>query len=101
MIEISYDREHYSVTVQGHAGAGEPGHDIVCAGVSALVYAMTRRGETRHRAQCSDQEEGYGFVRCYPQQGEEALCLEMLETGMCGLRAIAASYPKFVTVREV
>ena len=28
------------LTVRGHAGHGQPGQDIVCAAVSALVYAL-------------------------------------------------------------
>jgi len=28
----------WEYTVQGHAGSGEPGNDIVCAAVSALAY---------------------------------------------------------------
>lgn len=100
MIEITYDRRYYSVTVKGHAGAAEPGHDIVCAGVSALVYALCTRGSIRFHAQCDNLTGGDDFVRCYPRQGEEALCREMLETGMTGLRAIARTYPEYVTVRE-
>ena len=99
MIEIEYRPEQFSVTVKGHAGAGEPGQDIVCAGVSALMFAMTRRGERRFRAQ-TGEESGYAFVRCYPRPEDEALCHEMLCTGLTGLRAIAASYPECVRVRE-
>ena len=101
MIEITYDRAHFSVTAKGHARAGEPGHDIVCAGVSALLYALKYRAAAAHRAQTDMETAGFGFVRCYPQPGEEALCREMLETGMEGLRAIAKSYQDYVTVREV
>lgn len=100
MIEIEYRPAYFSVTVKGHAGAGEPGHDIVCAGVSALVYAMSARGSGRYRAAEENDQVGDAFVRCYPRPGEEALCREMLETGMDGLRAIARTYPEYVTVRE-
>lgn len=100
MIEIEYRPEQFSVTVKGHAGAAEPGHDIVCAGVSALVYALCTRGSGRYRAQEEKDQAGFAFVRCWPRPGEEALCREMLETGMDGLRAIARTYPEYVTVRE-
>ena len=29
-----------SLRLRGHAGSGEPGHDLICAGVSALVLAL-------------------------------------------------------------
>ena len=30
-----------SYEISGHAYAGEPGHDLVCAGVSAAVFGLT------------------------------------------------------------
>lgn len=39
-IRITYSGKRYSVEICGHAGYGEPGKDIVCAGVSALTYAL-------------------------------------------------------------
>ena len=102
MIEITYDEANYSVTVKGHAGYCAPGHDIVCAGVSALLYAVKYRAEEAHRAQTDLTKKGFGFVRCYPvSERDEALCREMLETAMTGLRAIASSWPEYVRVREV
>ena len=38
--EIQRDGEALTLTVQGHAGAGEPGHDLVCAAVSTTVTAL-------------------------------------------------------------
>ena len=37
---IQRDGEALSLTVQGHAGAGEPGHDLVCAAVSTAVTTL-------------------------------------------------------------
>lgn len=42
MIKIEYDVSSYrhSLTVTGHAGFGDAGQDIVCAGVSAILEAL-------------------------------------------------------------
>ncbi len=44
-IEIKKDRtnRHILLTAEGHAGAGDPGRDPVCAGISAMMigYAKT------------------------------------------------------------
>ena len=34
-----------SIQVTGHAGAGPPGHDLVCAAVSTLVQTFVRSAE--------------------------------------------------------
>lgn len=40
MIEAVYDSEALTLTVSGHAGYAPKGQDIVCAGVSTLVYTL-------------------------------------------------------------
>ena len=37
---IRAEAEGHSLRVRGHAGSGEPGRDLICAGVSALVLAL-------------------------------------------------------------
>ena len=32
--------EEFGIRLRGHAGSGEPGRDLICAGVSALVLAL-------------------------------------------------------------
>ncbi len=45
MTSISLDELNSGMLFEctGHAGAGEKGKDVVCAGVSALVIALTER----------------------------------------------------------
>ena len=52
MIEVTYDGET-ELTVAGHAGAGDPGKDLVCAAVTALTLAL---GESAAR---SSAEPGF------------------------------------------
>lgn len=40
MIDITYDSSRHRLTMQGHAGAGEPGHDLVCAAASMLAMTV-------------------------------------------------------------
>ena len=40
MVEIRYNRPRHRVTIQGHAGTAEIGHDLVCAAVSALALTL-------------------------------------------------------------
>ena len=40
MIKAVYDSDALTLTLSGHAGYAPKGQDIVCAGVSALVYTL-------------------------------------------------------------
>ena len=46
MIHVTYYRQYNRVTVEGHAGSGPEGHDLVCAAVSAL--ALTLAGNVKY-----------------------------------------------------
>lgn len=50
MIKIVYDRQATKLTVQGHAYCGEPGHDLVCASASILVYTLASFAKNTHKA---------------------------------------------------
>ena len=40
MIQVTYYRQYNRVTVEGHAGSGPEGHDLVCSAVSALALTL-------------------------------------------------------------
>ena len=40
MIQAVYYRKFNRLTVTGHAGSAEPGHDLVCASASMLAYTL-------------------------------------------------------------
>ena len=40
MIQAEYDLDSLTLSVHGHAGYAQRGKDIVCAGVSTLVYTL-------------------------------------------------------------
>ena len=40
MIHVTYYRQYNRVTVDGHAGSGPEGHDLVCSAVSALALTL-------------------------------------------------------------
>lgn len=40
MIEVKYDIDRLRLSVNGHAGYAPNGSDIVCAGVSTLIYTL-------------------------------------------------------------
>ena len=95
------------VWAEGHAGYAAPGADIVCAGVSALLYGCL----AYLREQCAGQSpggrarvdlaEGNGFLwyrtRCF-RGGADRAALEQLAAG---LRLIAGAYPACVALTVI
>ncbi len=86
------------LTITGHAGAGEPGHDIVCAGVSALVQAFKAGVESFTEDDVKtavDTSTGQiqGFV--WGEQVSEELKV-LIDTLWLGLEMIADEYPQNV-----
>jgi uncharacterized protein YsxB (DUF464 family) len=43
MTRVRYDRADLCLSMEGHAGAGKPGNDPVCAALSALMMTLERR----------------------------------------------------------
>ena len=80
------EREVRRLRMSGHAGAGEPGRDIVCAALSILVYALVASGAE-------------GRV----ERGEAELLLpdRDVDVALCGFRLLAESYPEYVSYKEM
>jgi len=90
----------------GHAGAGEPGNDIVCSAVSALTQTIALGLQERLKLPVGlSIEEGYLYCILGQDisgaQYEQALVL--LDTLRLGLLAMEESYGEYlsVTQREV
>ena len=86
----------------GHAGAGEEGHDIVCAAVSALIINAVNSIE-RFTDDPFTEDSGDGYVRIRfegPNSPEAKLLMDSLVFGLTQIREDCQDYLK-VHVREV
>ena len=111
MIRIRVTRRDSGLEIfaEGHAGYAPVGQDIVCAGVSALLYGFVAyleglspiaTAEDSHpegRAPLWEVSEGDGrlWVRTHGSDGRDKAALAPIEAG---LRLIAACYPHHVTL---
>ena len=89
----------HELSVNGHAGYAEPGSDIVCAGVSAITYALigflnANEGETRELV--TDVRNGAVTISC---EGTERI-RAAFEMAMIGYEQIAAMYQGYVLVNK-
>ena len=80
------------LTVRGHAGHGQPGQDIVCAAVSALVYALAGVLQEKGQLARGDIREGYAD---FAGAGD---CAREFALVRCGLEMLAVQYPESVEI---
>ncbi|MBR6782608.1 MAG: ribosomal-processing cysteine protease Prp [Clostridia bacterium] len=109
-IRITEREDGLELSAHGHAGYAPRGQDVVCAGVSALLYGFIsylegllpiatektpREGTPRLETPQLEVEEGDGLlkVRTYGMGGAD---LDGLAVIRAGLGLIASGYPSFV-----
>lgn len=84
----------FGFSVEGHAGFGERGKDIVCAGVSAIAQtALYGLQDIAKDAVRFEKREGYLAVTVDPETAREEGPRAVLRTLELGLMAIGRSYP--------
>lgn len=97
MIRVNYakDGDRHKLSVQGHAGHGPPGGDIVCAGVSALSYALLGY---LLQAECPvvEAKADSGDLLLICEDGE--MVRGAFDMALMGYLQIAKKYPRNVDV---
>ena len=97
-------RDGYKLDIEGHAGYGAYGSDIVCAGVSILFHARARtlraRRVTGYEYKASAENE-LKRVACAPTEAEQGAVDVVYETIMHGIAALSVTYPEYVKICEV
>ena len=98
MIHVTYYRQYNRVTVEGHAGSGPEGHDLVCAAVSAL--ALTLAGNVSYmKAQDAvygeilKLEEGNAEIQCTPYRRYKESAQQIFRSVCVGFELLATKYP--------
>lgn len=99
MIKVIYHRQYNRVTVEGHAGSGPEGHDLVCAAVSAI--ALTLAGNVSYmEAQEAVHgviiklEEGNAEIQCTPYRRYKDSAQQIFRAVCVGFELLATKYPK-------
>lgn len=93
MIKVAYDRKALELTVSGHACAASYGFDVVCAGVSTLVFTLMHELIRRNIPHERSLKPGYAKVK--GEGGRE--CFDCVATG---LMLLAENYPGAVEFGE-
>lgn len=106
MITVTYDRNHSSISVKGHAGSGESGHDLVCASVSILVYTLAvnvnslKANGTANKIKIKT-DSGDSAIMCRTIPEFKSVTMLVFNTICAGFELLAHQYPqniKFIVI---
>ena len=102
MIKVVYHRQYNRVTIEGHSGSGPEGHDLVCAGVSAL--ALTLAGNISYmEAQeavwnvITELKEGNAEIQCSAYRRYKDSVEQIFRAICVGFELLATKYPNNIT----
>ena len=103
MTRVRYDRAGLRMRMEGHAGAGEYGRDIVCAAESILLLVLERQlqeleGENRVSVV---KGPGAAEISCCPVREKTLRCRDVFETVFLGYQLLENMYPAFVRTELV
>ena len=106
MIKVVYHRQYNRVTVDGHAGSGPEGHDLVCSAVSAL--ALTLAGNVAYmQAQeavwdvITKLEEGNAEIQCTPYRRYKDSTAQIYRAICVGFELLATKYPENISYEVI
>lgn len=112
MITVSFllrpESRKLSLTLSGHAGAAEIGHDIVCAGASILACTVAQEAKNMEtRGQLAEppvirMKEGDTEIVVRPKDSQEYKeAHHTFYVAQVGYSLLAHNYPQYVEVKKL
>lgn len=102
MIKVVYHRRFDRLTVEGHAGSGPEGHDLVCSAVSAL--ALTLAGNVAYMktqdavyGEIMKLDEGSAEIQCTPYRRYKDSVEQVFRSICVGFELLATKYPENIS----
>lgn len=101
MIEIRYAPGHYRVKLEGHAGAGVYGQDLVCSAASVITYTLAANVRSMHKRGWLQSARlrlapGSAFIQCTPKKEHAEAVKSRMDAITMGYCLLAREYPDFV-----
>ena len=107
MVEVVYNRKKCQVAVRGHANTGEMGHDLLCAGVSTLVYTLAsnveqlRSADKRIRRPVIELNEGKATISCDTVHGLGSVVRIVFDAVCSGFDILQRKYPQNISYKII
>lgn len=104
MIKISVMRQNdgkiIGLSIEGHAGAGAYGQDIVCAGISALAQSVIL-GLAKHLHRDINYDVKPGYLSVALKEKADDLTEAVFAVAVLGFTEIEKSNPKNVSLLNI
>lgn len=98
-IKIKDTEGDFCMEVMGHAGYGEKGKDIVCAGVSTLVFTFIKMLEKNEKdIEGYEYKSGDGIMKISFSYVNRERLKHVISTIICGFSMMSESYPDNVSL---
>ena len=102
MIQVTYYRQYNRVTVEGHAGSGPEGHDLVCAAVSTLAMTLAANVSFMRAQDCVHSEilkldEGNAEIQCTPYRRYKDSVEQIYRSICVGFELLSTKYPENIS----
>lgn len=94
MIKVYVDETH--ISIQGHANYAPMGEDIVCAGVSALVWSLIRSMKALTKDNIKETITSGDVFITYKNVSEQGRLL--IDSFFIGVSEIAKNYPDYIKI---
>ena len=105
MINITFDPKNLELNMEGHAGAGDKGKDIVCASASMLFYTLSKSllksKEMMKKHPIVKWDDGLGNLKCRPIKEYQPNVTLMYWTVLNGFELLAEEYPEYVSFKVI
>lgn len=102
MIQVTYYRTYNRVTIEGHAGAGPEGHDLVCAAVSAIALTLAGNVSYMESQKAVHDvtirlDDGNAEIQCTPYRRYKDSVAQILRAVCVGFELLATKYPDHIS----
>lgn len=101
MVKVSVKRIHTTICeieIKDHAGYGDAGQDLVCAGASSIAVGMMNALDQLAPNTCEFvMKDAYIKIYTVQQSNEQALLLEAL---LVQLQTLKESYQTYITIND-
>ena len=104
MTKATMNWNRMRMEIDGHAGGGTKGNDIICAGESMLICALIgalEEAQTRGRCEMDyEDRDGYAMVWADPSIGCSNEIRAYFRMAVKGMRMLQEQYPEHVSIKE-
>lgn len=106
MITVTYRPGKREIKIKGHAGAGDKGHDVICAAASMMFYNLCQMmlaaydNDKAFAAPVKMQDEpGNARLQVTPATGYETWIDHDFLYALTGFHLLAERHPEYVTLK--